>query len=332
MGRVQIAHCGDTEDVEYIEGLIEEGVYVGLDRYGLEILLPIDKRNATAAELLRRGHCERLMISQDFCASIDWYPAETRPVAEAQGAIRNWSMTLVFDEVVPSLREQGALDDAAKDKSVRVIVIAADGPAFSSGHDLKEMTAHRQGADKGRAAFTALFAQCSALMQTVVRHPKPVIAQIQGIATAAGCQLVASCDLAVASAAARFATPGVNIGLFCSTPMVALSRNVSRKHAMEMLLTGEMIAADEAKRIGLVNRVVAPEQLEAETMTLAQLIASKPKATVKIGKEAFYTQLEMGLANAYDFASRVMTENMLAAEAEEGIGAFVGKREPKWPE
>jgi len=227
---------------------------------------------------------------------------------------------------------QGALDKAAGDKSVRVVTIAANGPAFSSGHDLKEMTAHRQSADKGKAAFAALFAQCSKLMQTIVRHPKPVIAQVQGIATAAGCQLVASCDLAVASSGARFATPGVNIGLFCSTPMVALSRNVSRKHAMEMLLTGEMVSAEHAHRIGLVNRVVAPEALDAETLKLAELIAAKPRATVKTGKEAFYRQLEMGLSDAYDYASRVMTENMLAAEAEEGIGAFVEKRDPKWPE
>jgi enoyl-CoA hydratase/carnithine racemase len=227
---------------------------------------------------------------------------------------------------------QEALDKAASDKEVRVIVLAADGPAFSSGHDLKEMTARRSDADKGRKFFADLFAQCSQLMQTIVRHPKPVIAQVQGIATAAGCQLVASCDLAVASSAARFATPGVNIGLFCSTPMVALSRNVSRKHAMEMLLTGEMVAAEDARRIGLINRVVAPGALEGETMTLAQLIASKPRATVKTGKEAFYNQLEMGLRDAYDYASRVMTENMLAAEAAEGIGAFVEKREPKWPE
>ena len=227
---------------------------------------------------------------------------------------------------------QDALDRAAADKSVRVVVIAADGPAFSSGHDLKEMTAHRKDADKGKAAFAALFAQCSKLMQTIVRHPKPVIAQVQGIATAAGCQLVASCDLAVASSAARFATPGVNIGLFCSTPMVALSRNVSRKQAMEMLLTGEMISAERAREIGLINRVATPEALTAETMALAQLIASKPRATVKIGKEAFYRQLEMPLSEAYDYASRVMTENMLATEAAEGIGAFVEKRKPEWPD
>ena len=227
---------------------------------------------------------------------------------------------------------QSALDTAANDKSVRVVIIGADGPAFSAGHDLKEMTTRRSDADKGRAYFAALFTQCSKLMQTIVRHPRPVIAQVQGIATAAGCQLVASCDLAVASSAARFATPGVNIGLFCSTPMVALSRNVARKQAMEMLLTGEMISADAAQRIGLINHVVAPEALEAKTMKLAQQIATKPHGTLKIGKEAFYRQLEMGLAEAYDHASRVMTENMLAAEAAEGIGAFVEKREPKWPE
>ena len=227
---------------------------------------------------------------------------------------------------------QCALDEAAREKALRVIVLGANGPAFSSGHDLKEMTARRSDPDKGRAAFASLFAQCSQLMQTVVRHPKPVIAAVQGIATAAGCQLVASCDLAVASSEARFATPGVNIGLFCSTPMVALSRNVARKHAMEMLLTGEMISADEARRIGLVNRVVPAARMEAETEALAAIIAGKPRATVRIGKEAFYRQLEMGLSDAYDYASNVMTENMLATEAEEGIGAFVGKREPVWPE
>ena len=221
---------------------------------------------------------------------------------------------------------QAALDDAAVDRKTRVVVLAANGPVFCSGHDLKEMTAHRKEAGGGRAAFAAVFAQCSKLMQTIVQHPKPIIAEVQGTATAAGCQLVASCDLAVAAVNAKFATPGVNIGLFCSTPMVALSRDVARKHAMEMLLTGEMITADEARRIGLVNRVVDPAVLEGETMTLARLIASKPAATVKIGKEAFYRQLDMPLSDAYDYASRVMTENMLHAEAEEGICAFVEKR------
>jgi enoyl-CoA hydratase/carnithine racemase len=193
------------------------------------------------------------------------------------------------------------------------------------------MTALRAEPDGGREAFAAIFAQCSKLMQTIVGHPKPVIAQVQGIATAAGCQLVASCDLAVVSESAQFATPGVNIGLFCSTPMVALSRNVSHKRAMEMLLTGEMISADDAERFGLVNRVVAPDVLIPETMELAELIASKPRTTVKTGKEAFYRQLEMRLSDAYDYASRVMTENMLHAESNEGICAFLEKREPKWP-
>jgi enoyl-CoA hydratase/carnithine racemase len=227
---------------------------------------------------------------------------------------------------------QFALDDAATQTDVRVIVLAANGPAFSSGHDLKEMTAQRGQADHGRSAFAAVFAQCSKLMQTIVRHPKPVIAQIQGIATAAGCQLVASCDLAVASSDAKFATPGVNIGLFCSTPQVALSRNVAPKHAMEMLLTGEMVSAEDAYRFGLVNRVVTASALETETMQWARRIASKPRGTVKIGKEAFYNQLEMKLSDAYDYASKVMTENMLHIEAQEGIGAFVEKREPNWPE
>ena len=167
-------------------------------------------------------------------------------------------------------------------------------------------------------------------MQSIVRHPKPVIAQVQGTATAAGCQLVASCDLAIAADTARFATPGVNIGLFCSTPMVALSRNVPRKAAMEMLLTGEMLGADDAARIGLVNRAVPPEMLEAEVMAMATRIAAKPRATVRTGKEAFYNQLDMPLAQAYDYASRVMTENMLDADACEGIGAFLEKREPQW--
>jgi len=224
-----------------------------------------------------------------------------------------------------------ALDGAAQDNATRVIVIAAEGPVFSSGHDLKEMARHRADGDAGREAYAGLFTQCSKMMQAIVRHPKPVIAQVQGVATAAGCQLVASCDLAVASTSARFATPGVDIGLFCSTPMVALSRNVSRKAAMEMLLTGEMVDGDQAVRIGLVNKVVAPEILESETMILATKIASKPRQTLKIGKEAFYRQIEMPLGEAYDYASKVMTENMLEAEACEGIGAFLEKREPRWP-
>ncbi len=187
---------------------------------------------------------------------------------------------------------QAALEGAAADNATRVIVIAAEGPVFSSGHDLKELTAHRADGDKGKTAYAGLFTQCSRMMQAIVNNPKPVIAQVQGVATAAGCQLVASCDLALASTSARFATPGVNIGLFCSTPMVALSRNVGRKAAMEMLLTGEMIDGEEARRVGLINRVVAPELLEAEVTRLAGLIATRPRATVKTGKQAFYRQLK----------------------------------------
>src|SRR6201997_4439247 len=184
-----------------------------------------------------------------------------------------------------------ALSAIARDRAVRVVVLAANGLAFSAGHDLKELNAHRSEADRGRAYFKHIMGLCSGVMQQIVTLPQPVIASVQATATAAGCQLVASCDLAVASQTAKFATPGGNIGLFCSTPMVALSRNVSRKHAMEMLLTGEMISAEDAHRMGLVNRVVAPDALEAETMKLAELIATKPHGTLKIGKEAFYRQV-----------------------------------------
>jgi enoyl-CoA hydratase/carnithine racemase len=227
---------------------------------------------------------------------------------------------------------QLTLDEAANEESLRVVILAAKGPAFCAGHDLRELSTHRADADRGLAYYRALFAQCSRLMQTIVRHPKPVIAQVQGVATAAGCQLVASCDLAIASHAARFATPGVNIGLFCSTPMVATSRNLPRKAAMEMLLTGEAVDAEKAERLGLVNRVVAPEALEQETLALARFIASKPHATLRLGKEAFYHQLELGLSSAYDYTGEVMAQNMLHAEAEEGIGAFLEKRPPKWPD
>jgi enoyl-CoA hydratase/carnithine racemase len=227
---------------------------------------------------------------------------------------------------------QLTLDEAVEDSSIRVIVIAAKGPAFSSGHDLREMAAHRGDPDRGLAYYRGIFAQCSHLMQTIVRHPKPVIAQVHAVATAAGCQLVASCDLAVASTEARFATPGVNIGLFCSTPMVALSRAVPRKAAMEMLLTGEAVSAEEAHRLGLVNRVVAPAELEQETQALARFIAVKPTRTLEWGKQAFQHQLELSLSNAYDYVGEVMVQNMLHAEAAEGIGAFLDKRPPKWPE
>jgi enoyl-CoA hydratase/carnithine racemase len=222
------------------------------------------------------------------------------------------------------------LRSIADDRAVRVVVLGAKGPGFCAGHDMKEMTARRSDTDRGRSYFKQLMDACSAMMQTIVRLPKPVIAAVQGPASAAGCQLAASCDLAIASSAAKFATPGVNIGLFCSTPMVALSRNVSRKHAMEMLLTGDLISAQEAQRIGLVNRVVTPGTERDEALKLARQIASKSALTVKIGKEAFYRQLEMNLADAYRYASEVMVENMLARDAEEGIGAFIEKRAPNW--
>ncbi|WP_316184927.1 MULTISPECIES: enoyl-CoA hydratase [unclassified Bradyrhizobium] len=224
----------------------------------------------------------------------------------------------------------GALAEIAADKAVRAVVIAANGPAFCAGHDLKEITAHRTGPDRGRAYFAKLMTACSAMMQTIVQLPKPVVAAVQGIATAAGCQLVASCDLAVASEAASFATPGVDIGLFCSTPMVALLRNVSRKQAMEMLLTGEPVPAARAREIGLINRVVPAGTERDAAIALAQQVARKSAYTVKLGKEAFYRQAEMSLADAYRYAAEVMTENMLARDAEEGINAFIEKRPPTW--
>jgi enoyl-CoA hydratase/carnithine racemase len=223
-----------------------------------------------------------------------------------------------------------ALTAIAHDNSVRVLIITADGPAFSAGHDLKELNRHRSDPDRGRAYFTRIMKQCSAMMQQIVNLPQPVIAAVQATATAAGCQIVASCDLAVASRTAKFATPGVNIGLFCSTPMVALARNVSRKHAMEMLLTGEMISAEHAQQIGLVNHVVAPSKEREEALKLARKIGDKSALTVRIGKEGFYKQLEMPLAQAYDYVSEIMVENMLARDAEEGIKAFIEKRDPKW--
>jgi enoyl-CoA hydratase/carnithine racemase len=226
----------------------------------------------------------------------------------------------------------GAVREIGGADAVRAIVITGAGSAFSSGHDLKELTAHRNDSDRGRATYERVMASCSDMMLAIVRSPKPVIAAVNGIATAAGCQLVASCDLAVAAEDARFATPGVNIGLFCSTPMVALSRNVSRKAAMEMLLLGEMVGADDARALGLVNRVVPADEVVNHAVELGRLIATKPKRTLKIGKEAFYRQLEMTLEDAYRYTARVMVENMLDPEAEEGIGAFVEKRAPNWPE
>jgi enoyl-CoA hydratase/carnithine racemase len=213
----------------------------------------------------------------------------------------------------------------AEGRSVKVVIIAANGPVFCAGHDLREIRA-----TPTQAAYEQVFALCSRLMQRIVRLPQPVIAQVHGVATAAGCQLVASADLAVAADTARFATPGVDIGLFCSTPMVALSRAIGRKAAMEMLLTGDMVTASRAKDLGLVNRVVPEAGLHDATRALAAQIAAKSPVTVAIGKEAFYRQAEMRLTEAYDYASEVMTRNMLARDAEEGIDAFLAKRKPHW--
>jgi enoyl-CoA hydratase/carnithine racemase len=223
-----------------------------------------------------------------------------------------------------------ALTAIAHERTVRAVIIGANGPAFSAGHDLKELNARRSDEDRGRAYFKHIMGLCSGVMQQIVTLPQPVIAAVQATATAAGCQLVASCDLAVASRSAKFATPGVKIGLFCSTPMVALSRNVPRKQAMEMLLTGDMIEAGEAARIGLVNRVVPPGSERGEALKLAHTITAKSALTVKTGKEAFYRQIEMPLAEAYAYTSEVMVENMLARDAEEGISAFIEKRQPTW--
>ncbi len=225
---------------------------------------------------------------------------------------------------------QDAVDAASQDAEVRVVVIAGKGAAFCAGHDLKELTAHRADADGGRAFTERLMRQCAKLMRSIVQCPKPVIAVVEGAATAAGCQLVATCDLAVASETAGFATPGVNIGLFCSTPMVALSRNVPRKRAMEMLLLGEMLSAREAAEHGLVNRVVPAGKAMDEALALAELVASKPPVTLAIGKQAFYRQVEMSLADAYEYAAGVMVENMMHRESKEGIGAFLDKRPPDW--
>ena len=218
-----------------------------------------------------------------------------------------------------------ALEAIAAERSIRVVVLAAQGPAFCAGHDMKELLANRNA-----AYYQATFRRSSQIMQAIVHLPQPVIAKVHGVATAAGCQLVASCDLAVAADEVRFATPGVNIGLFCSTPMVALGRNVSRKRAMEMLLTGEAIDAATAADFGLINRAVPPSELDREVMELAAKIAAKSSLTVAMGKGAFYRQLDLDLGRAYDYAAEVMARNMLARDAQEGLAAFLEKREPEW--
>lgn len=223
-----------------------------------------------------------------------------------------------------------AFEFAENETSVRVVILGSIGKIFCPGHDLKELDAARKDEDGGRADFARIMGKCSALMQRIIALPKPVIADIRTVASAAGCQLIASCDLALATMEARFSTPGVNIGLFCSTPMVAISRNISNKHAMEMLLTGDFISAERAAEIGLINRAVAPEKIDQALSELAKKIASKSSVTVAIGKQAFYIQKELPLAEAYEYTSLVMVENMMKLDANEGIRAFIEKRPPDW--
>tara|TARA_B100001540_G_C15716910_1_gene601179 strand:- start:197 stop:1000 length:804 start_codon:yes stop_codon:yes gene_type:complete len=234
-----------------------------------------------------------------------------------------------LSESMMSILMEG-IKDASADHSIKVIVLAANGDVFSSGHDLKEITSARANEDKGESYFKELFDYCSTLMQLIVNTRQPVIAEVDGIATAAGCQLVASCDLAIATNESKFATPGVNLGLFCSTPMVALTRNVNKKNAMEMLLTGDFIDAKKAKEIGLINNNVSKKNLIMEVNKLAEKIASKSTMTVSIGKKAFYEQAEMDLSAAYNYTSKTMTDNLLKYDAKEGIEAFIKKRPPEW--
>ena len=222
------------------------------------------------------------------------------------------------------------LDEIAGDRNIRAVIIAAEGPVFCSGHDLKEMTAHRADADHGKAYYTFIMGRCSAMMQKITALPQPVIGAVEGVATAAGCQLVATCDLAVAGQDARFCTPGVNLGLFCSTPSVALARGLARKHALEMLFTGEMKSAEEALRFGLVNRVAPRGSALAQALELAGAVTAKSAAALAAGKRAFYAQIEMPQREAYEHAAQVMVENMLAFSAREGIEAFLQKRPPDW--
>ena len=235
--------------------------------------------------------------------------------------------TLSLD-IIKSLNE--IILDSEKDREVKVIIIKSTGKIFSAGHNLKEIKSHREDKDQGLQFFKTLINNCSDLMLKIINNSKPVIAEVNGIATAAGCQLVASCDLAYASQVSKFATPGVNIGLFCSTPMVALSRVVKNKHSMEMLLTGDFINADKAKSIGLINNYYDQNKLSDEVNLIAKKIATKSSLTLKIGKKAFYEQSEMSVVNAYKYASEIMITNMMEADAEEGINAFIDKREPKW--
>lgn len=237
-------------------------------------------------------------------------------------------LNALSDEMLAAL--QSEFDALQTDRSIRAIILSGNGKAFCAGHDLKQMTATRQAKDGGRAAFENLFKRCAKMMLTIQSLPQPVIAQVHGIATAAGCQLVASCDLAVAAEDTRFGVNGVNIGLFCSTPMVALSRNIPRKHAFEMLTTGDFLTAQRAQELGLINRAVPAEVVANETRNLAKQIAEKLAVAVKIGKEAYYQQLEMPLHEAYEFTGKAIVQNMLHRDTEEGIAAFLEKRDPNW--
>jgi enoyl-CoA hydratase/carnithine racemase len=225
---------------------------------------------------------------------------------------------------------QNVLDQARDDASVHVVVVAAEGRIFSGGHDLKEMNARRADADGGRAYFEHVFGCCSRMMQSILALPKPVVGEIGGLATAAGCQLVASCDIAIASDAARFGVNGIDVGLFCSTPMVALSRNIGAKAALDMLMTGEMLDAERALAAGLVSRLVAADKLRAETERVVDRLLARPAQVLALGKRAFYEQLRLPLAEAYRLGSATIVDNMLMDEAAEGIGAFIGKRKPNW--
>ena len=237
-------------------------------------------------------------------------------------------LNALSDEMLAALHT--SLDEIANDRSIRAVIISGNGKAFCAGHDLKQMTTGRQAEDGGRAYFKDLFDRCAAMMARVQSLPQPVIAQVHGIATAAGCQLVATCDLAIAAQGTKFGVNGVNIGLFCSAPMVALSRNIGRKQAFEMLTTGAFIEAERAGTLGLINRVVAAEALENEAIALAKTVASKLGTAVKIGKKAFYNQIEMNVADAYAYTGDVMVENMLDRDTSEGIAAFLDKRDPTW--
>jgi len=239
------------------------------------------------------------------------------------------SLNALSDAMLAALQTQ--FDALADDRSIRAIILKGEGKAFCAGHDLKEMTAGRQAEDGGAAYFADLFTRCATMMQTIMRLPQPVIAQVHGIATAAGCQLVATCDMAIAAEGTRFGVNGVNIGLFCSTPMVALSRNIARKHAFHLLTTGQFIDAQRAEQLGLINTSVPADQLHKTTLDLATTVAAKLASAVKIGKQAYYQQLEMPLDQAYAFAGQVMVENMLNRDTEEGIAAFIEKRDPNWP-